>query len=421
MKQLGTGKFAVLLALCCGMAALAAPSPASARRAPQVVAAPALPPPDFGEPPSGAVPIIYNDHHVYTKPDVLRRERVLAALAYDGTILVPLRSLFEQMGGRVSYDELSQTVTVSKPGQSIRLTVGRPWVVINGEVRPLDVPPMMYGNVVLVPVRVISEVMGAYVQWLPDRHLVVIRYGMVRPRPHPRPWMAPTPTPMPPAVKYRDAYIAGDYIVSPRVYNEFSPGNIGVSSYEVHGALEFTTWNIPWMVEGNFVNWQYPHFCNGPTDAQCYVTPIGGTTGVYVPGREEVDSDADVRLGLRILNPRIYIGVGYLWRSNNYGYPNETGFGFGAEKLPDLDQRLSVYGNIWYYPSTQGQYVDAFGTPYNLAYRVLKYQIGGTWIIGPGPLFLDFGWIGDDGRANNVNDPASYTHDGPYIGIGIKF
>ena len=35
---------------------------------------------DFGTPPSGEVPILFNDHHVYAKPDTLRQGRVLAAI-----------------------------------------------------------------------------------------------------------------------------------------------------------------------------------------------------------------------------------------------------------------------------------------------------------------------------------------------------
>ncbi|HEY1883017.1 MAG TPA: hypothetical protein VGG51_08250, partial [Candidatus Cybelea sp.] len=41
--------------------------------------------PDFGSPPSGQIPILYNDHHVYAKPDVLKQGRVLAAYAKGGT------------------------------------------------------------------------------------------------------------------------------------------------------------------------------------------------------------------------------------------------------------------------------------------------------------------------------------------------
>ena len=138
---------------------------------------------DFGSPPSGQIPILYNDRHVYSKPDVLKAGRVLAAYARGGTIYLPLRSMFEQMGATVSYDPSSQTATVTKPGATINVTVGKPEVIINGESRPLDVPPMIYHGVVLVPVRVISESMGTYVQWVSDRRLVVVRYIPATPPP----------------------------------------------------------------------------------------------------------------------------------------------------------------------------------------------------------------------------------------------
>jgi hypothetical protein len=52
--------------------------------------------------------------------------------------------MFEQMGATVSYDPASKTADVSKPGSDVKVTVGKPEVVINGESRPLDVPPEIY-------------------------------------------------------------------------------------------------------------------------------------------------------------------------------------------------------------------------------------------------------------------------------------
>src|SRR5579864_3646820 len=147
---------------------------------------------NFGSPPSGEVPILFNDHHVYANPDTLRQGRVLAALVKNGTILVPLRSMFEQMGATVSYDAGSKSVTASKPGSQVQVTLGKNEVLINGESRPLDVPPMMYKGVLLVPVRVISEALGAYVQWVPEQHVAVVRY--IPPTPVPTP-ATPPPTP----------------------------------------------------------------------------------------------------------------------------------------------------------------------------------------------------------------------------------
>src|SRR5580704_7649952 len=137
------------------------------------------------------------------------------------------------MGATVSWDAGSQTATVSKPGAEVKVTVGKPEVMINGESRPLDVPPMIYQGVVVVPVRVISESMGAYVQWVPDKRLVVVRYIPATPPPSP----APPPPPAPPTPKpfQSEAFVAGDYIFSPKVYDEFSPGNTGSNSYGVRG------------------------------------------------------------------------------------------------------------------------------------------------------------------------------------------
>ncbi len=160
--KLSTSACAVAL-----LASLGLPAIAVAQGAPPTA--------DFGSPPSGEVPILYNDRHVYAKPDRLRAGRVLAAIVRGQTILVPMRSLFEQMGATTTYDAATKTVDVSKAGADVKVTVGKAEVVINGESRPLDVPPEIYKGTVVVPLRVISEGMGAYVQWIPEKRIVVVR------------------------------------------------------------------------------------------------------------------------------------------------------------------------------------------------------------------------------------------------------
>lgn len=381
-------------------------------------------PADFGSPPSGEIPILFNDHHVYSKPDLLRQGRVLAAIVRNGTILIPLRSMFEQMGATVAYDPASKTVDVSKPGSDIKVTVGRPEVSVNGESRPLDVPPIVYQGSVLVPIRVISEGMGAYVQWVPDKRLVVVRYAPATPPPpmaSAPPAAAPTPaTTMPPApaaTPYLDRYVAGDYIISPRVYNEFTPGSTGTSSYAVRGGIEFKVATLESvLIAADFRQYQYPH------DAG-FVTVIGGQGQVFVPAFTARDSDLDVRLGFKALDPHIYIGAGYIWRSSNYGYPRQTGFGYGAELLPMLNHPLSVYANVWYYPSMHGDCDTSVCPtgPFTFSYNMFKYAVGGALTFGPKvPIFLDFGYLGDNGTTKAFA-PAPFSHNGPYAGLGIHF
>jgi hypothetical protein len=469
VKRLSTGLLAALVAVGIGTTSVSAQNSVKAQGnigtyAPTQIAqagGSTMPPADFGTPPSGEVPILFNDRHVYSKPDRLKANRVLAALVRGNTILIPLRSMFEQMGATVSYDPASKTVDVSKPGSDVKVTVGRPEVVINGESRPLDVPPEIYKGAVVVPVRVISEGMGAYVQWVPDRRIVVVRYVPQAPPPPPPPPPPPTPTPAPPPPpppptpsptptpvpkNPYEHFIVGDYIFSPKVYNEFSAGNTGKGgSYAVRGAVEFPLFGLPWMLEGDYRSYAYPHVSTisptAPADAsgnQCYtgsaaagnpgcVTVIGGYGQQSVPSFTARDTDFDGRFALKIADPRIYIGVGYLHREENYGYPKQNGFGFGAEKLPDLDQPFSIYGSVWYYPSISGDFTYPTGAPAaligttaDLQARFLKYQIGGTFMLGSSGLFLDAGFLGDTIRNKNLM-PSDATHAGGYVGLGIKF
>jgi hypothetical protein len=485
LKRLSTGVLAALFAAGFGLTAASAQSTAASSHgnigntttAPKTVAQ-SVPPADFGSPPSGEVPILFNDHHVYTKPDTLKQNRVLAALVRGNTILVPLRSMFEQMGATVSYDPATKTADVSKPGSDVKVTVGKPEVVINGESRPLDVPPEIYKGVVVVPVRVISEGMGAYVQWVPSKQVVVVRYVPPAPPPAPPPPPAPAPTAPPrppstppppppppppsptpaPSAPYYEKFVVGDYIFSPKVYNEFSPGNTGTGSYGVRAGAEFPLFGLPWMLEGDYRTWNYPHnttFLFGPQPGgtcplageQGCVTLPGGLGQTFIPGFMNQEQDLDVRLGIRVLNPRIYIGVGYLWNLNNTfsqlvkanpafaggccGYPTISGIGFGLEKLPDLDHVVSVFGSAWYYPNIQGTYQNPFfpgagpsgavdASTFPLSYREIKYQAGFSFSFTGTPFFLELGYDGDQGYAK-TNAPVNYSHGGGFVGFGLHF
>jgi len=433
VKRLSTAALLAPIMAFWALSAVAAPSNATQGNSGNNVAQGAAPPPaDFGSPPSGQIPILYNDHHVYSKPDILKQGRVLAALVKGGTLLIPLRSMFEQMGATVSWDAGSQTATVSKPGAEVKVTVGKAEVVINGESRPLDVPPIIYQGTVLVPVRVISEGMGAYVQWVPDRRLVVVRYIPATPPPSPAP---PPPAPPPPPPPPTPApthppnvvFVAGDYLFNPKVYNQFSPGNGGPGSYAVRGGVEFDAWNLPLMLEGNYSNYQYPHNCGVPESSasiasspQCYVTTVAGTGSGYVPAFTAVDRDVDVHLGYKIFNPHVYVAVAYIWGSNNYGYPNLQAVGGGLEKLPDFHQAFTYYASTYYYPNFRGTYTTLSSvTPpnvtYGLGYNLLKYNVGVAYAFIPS-IAVEGGWNGEN-RANKNNYPISETINGAYAGL----
>jgi len=92
----------------------------------------------------------------------------------NGRVLVPLRGVFEQMGATVRWDSYSQTVTARKDGSNIRLKIGDHTAIVNGSPVTIDVPPMIMDGSTMVPIRFVSEALGAQVGWDDAAQLVAI-------------------------------------------------------------------------------------------------------------------------------------------------------------------------------------------------------------------------------------------------------
>ena len=408
------GRFALAGILC----AFAAGGVAGAQAAPQ-----------FGSPPSGEYPIIYNDHNVYATPDLLKQNRVLAAFVKDGVIYVPLRSMFEQMGATVTASPDGMRFTAVKPGATVSVAVGDSTVTINGETRPLDVPPIVYHGVVLVPVRVISEALGAYVQWVGDRRIVVVRYIPATPAPTPTPTPVPivtpepTPTPSPTPTPGYTAFVQAALGAGSN-YNEFSSGQYCPRTYLASGA--WIIGNSHFAVKVDYRGDAYVTNSNLTDNLGNQYTRFstidGGTA--YTPVFLARQSTLDGRLLYQIAPAHVYVGIGYLQTSTNYGYPHLTAVGAGLEKLPDLRPGIGFYGSAFYYPNANGTYTVASGPSTGRAlrqsYQITKYDVGATLAFAHAPIYLYGGFSGDRYTARE-HAPIDQTHGGPYLGLGMKF
>ncbi|HHY92449.1 MAG TPA: copper amine oxidase N-terminal domain-containing protein, partial [Firmicutes bacterium] len=69
--------------------------------------------------------------------------------------LVPLRVISENLGAEVGWDNKTRTVTVAGPGQGIKLVIGRSDALVNGKAVKLDTPTVILGNRTFVPLRFI--------------------------------------------------------------------------------------------------------------------------------------------------------------------------------------------------------------------------------------------------------------------------
>lgn len=92
----------------------------------------------------------------------------------NGRTLVPLRAIFETLGATVAWDGATQTVTAVRSDVTIRLQVGNPVASRNGVSVALDQPPVIVGGRTLVPLRFVSEALGAAVGWNGDTRTITI-------------------------------------------------------------------------------------------------------------------------------------------------------------------------------------------------------------------------------------------------------
>jgi hypothetical protein len=81
----------------------------------------------------------------------------------SGRVFVPLRGVFERLGASVVYD--NGVINASGNGRTISLRIGSNSATVNGSTEQLDVAPFLIGSRTLVPLRFISQALGASVDY----------------------------------------------------------------------------------------------------------------------------------------------------------------------------------------------------------------------------------------------------------------
>lgn len=96
----------------------------------------------------------------------------VAPIIENDRTLVPIRALSEPLGFTVDWNQTERAVTLTKGNQVIILYVGRSEALVNGEAKPIDVPPIIRDDRTLIPVRFVGENMGLAVSWDPVNRIV---------------------------------------------------------------------------------------------------------------------------------------------------------------------------------------------------------------------------------------------------------
>jgi hypothetical protein len=87
---------------------------------------------------------------------------------------VPIRAITESFGANVSWNGKNQSVTIKFQKVTITLKIGSKKAIVNGKQISLDAPPSIVSNRTFVPLRFISEALGANVQWFAENRTIKI-------------------------------------------------------------------------------------------------------------------------------------------------------------------------------------------------------------------------------------------------------
>ncbi len=83
----------------------------------------------------------------------------------NGRTLVPVRFVAESLGAKVGWESKTQTVPISRDDQSIVLTIDQNVVQVDGKAVTLDTKAILSSGRTFVPLRFVSEILGAKVEW----------------------------------------------------------------------------------------------------------------------------------------------------------------------------------------------------------------------------------------------------------------
>lgn len=137
----------------------------------------------------------------FTQPPIVR----------SGRVFVPLRGVFEQLGASVVYS--NGQINATGNGRSISLTIGSTQATVGGQPETLDVAPFIVGATTFVPLRFVSQALGASVNWNDSTSTVTIAGGAPAP---------PPPQPVPGGIRFVTVAPTGTtYNSSPRIRFQF--------------------------------------------------------------------------------------------------------------------------------------------------------------------------------------------------------
>jgi cell wall-associated NlpC family hydrolase len=98
----------------------------------------------------------------------------VAPLDINGTVLVPMRELFEEQGANLTWNNTDKTVTAVKGDTTLTYRIGELTADLNNQTVVLATPGQISEGYTMLPLRFVSEALGSTVKWEPDTRSIQI-------------------------------------------------------------------------------------------------------------------------------------------------------------------------------------------------------------------------------------------------------
>jgi len=98
-----------------------------------------------------------------------------AAVQRGGTVLVPVKGVFDRLGAGIVWDSAAKSVTIAAQDMRLEFTIGSTEGSLNGQAISLGAAPEIADGNTLVPLRLVATALGADIAWDQQRRRVYVQ------------------------------------------------------------------------------------------------------------------------------------------------------------------------------------------------------------------------------------------------------
>ncbi len=98
-----------------------------------------------------------------------------AAYIKSGRTLIPFRFLGESLGAKITWDQTKKQAGLTLGDKNVKVTIGSKTAYVNSQKVTLDVPAELKQGRTFIPLRFVSENLGAEVDWDSDTSTVTVQ------------------------------------------------------------------------------------------------------------------------------------------------------------------------------------------------------------------------------------------------------